>query len=188
MSANVRTSASTPRSLHEPGPVDARALRDVCGHFVTGVTVVTSGPTGRAAGTTVNSFTSVSLEPPLVLFCLHNESRLKPVVENCGVYVVNFLAGRQKRLAWAFADRDTADVRDVAHHHASTGVPVLSEALAFLSCRLVNTFQGGDHTIFLGEVIELGVPRRHAEPLIFFRGSLSALEDEQDCCSPIFDG
>lgn len=175
------------RPLHEAVPVDAKALRSVCGQFVTGVTVVTSGASGKVAGTTVNSFTSVSLEPPLVLFCLHNESRLKPVVENCGVYVVNFLAGRQKRLAWAFADGTTAGLRDVAHHHTSTGVPVLSEALAFVSCRLVNTFEGGDHSIFLGEVVELGLPRRYQEPLIFFRGSLSALED-QECCSPIFDG
>jgi 3-hydroxy-9,10-secoandrosta-1,3,5(10)-triene-9,17-dione monooxygenase reductase component len=184
----MRIPAGIPLPLHEAVPVDAKALRGVCGHFVTGVTVVTSGLAGTAAGATVNSFTSVSLEPPLVLFCLHNQSRLRPVVENCGVYVVNFLAGRQKRLAWAFAERDTADLRDVAHHHASTGVPVLSEALAFLSCRLVDRFEGGDHAIFLGEVVELGLPSRHAEPLIFFRGSLSALEDEQDRCSPIFDG
>lgn len=168
--------------------MDSRTLRHVCGYFVTGVTVVTSGSAGGSAGTTVNSFTSVSLKPPLVLFCLHNESRLKAVVEDCGLYVVNFLAGRQKRLARTFADRRLASLRDVAHHHTSTGVPVLSEALAFLSCRLVNTFGGGDHTIFLGEVTELGVPRRHQEPLIFFRGFLSSLEDEHECCSPIFDG
>jgi 3-hydroxy-9,10-secoandrosta-1,3,5(10)-triene-9,17-dione monooxygenase reductase component len=176
------------RPLHEAVPVEAKALRNVCGHFVTGVTVITSGTAGRASGTTVNSFTSVSLDPPLVLFCLHNDSRLRPVVENSGVYAVNFLAGRQKRLAWAFADRARVGLRSVAHHHVSTGVPVLSEALAFLSCRVVNTFEGGDHTIFLGEVTELGVPRRHQDPLIFFRGSLSALEEEQECCSPIFDG
>ncbi len=168
--------------------MDAKALRNVCGHFVTGVTVITSGSAARAAGTTVNSFTSVSLDPPLVLFCLHNDSRLRQIVETSGVYVVNFLSGRQKRLAWAFANQERAGLRDVAHRHVSTGVPVLSEALAFLSCRLVNTFEGGDHTIFLGEVVELGVPRRHQEPLIFFRGSLSALEEEQECCSPIFDG
>lgn len=176
------------RPQHETVPVEAAALRHVCGHFVTGVTVITSGSGGRAAGTTVNSFTSVSLDPPLVLFCLHNKSRLRPVLEECGAYAVNFLAGRQKRLAWTFADRATAGLRDVAHHHLSTGVPVLSEALAFLSCRLVNTFEGGDHAIFLGEVVELGAPRRPAEPLIFFRGSLTALQDEHECCSPIFDG
>lgn len=168
--------------------MDAKALRNVCGHFVTGVTVITTGSAAGATGTTVNSFTSVSLDPPLVLFCLHNHSRLRSVVETSGVFAVNFLSGRQKRLAWAFANREKAGLRDVAHHHVSTGVPVLSEALAYLSCRLVNTFEGGDHTILLGEVTELGVPRRHQEPLIFFRGSLSALEDEQECCSPIFDG
>lgn len=184
----MRNPASTARPLHEAAPVDAKALRDVCGHFVTGVTVITSGSAAGAAGTTVNSFTSVSLDPPLVLFCLNSNSRLRPVVETSGVYAVNFLSGRQKRVAWAFANREKASLRDVAHHHVSTGVPVLSEALAYLSCRLVDTLEGGDHAIFLGEVTELGMPRRHQEPLIFFRGSLSVLEDEQDCCFPIFDG
>lgn len=184
----MKISASAARPLHEAAPVDAKALRNVCGHFVTGVTVITSGSAGRAAGTTVNSFTSVSLDPPLVLFCLHNESRMRPMVEISRVYVVNFLSGRQKRLAWEFANRKRGGLRDVAHRHVSTGVPVLSEALAYLSCRLVSTFEGGDHTIFLGEVVELGVPRRHQDPLIFFRGALSALEEEQECCSPIFDG
>lgn len=184
----LKTLTSTTRPLHQTVPVDAKALRTVCGHFVTGVTVITTGPAGQGAGTTVNSFTSVSLDPPLVLFCLHNDSRLGRVVEESGVYAVNFLAGRQKKLAWAFADREREGMGNVAHHHAQSGVAVLTEALAFLSCRLVRTFEAGDHTIYLGEVTELGVPRRHQEPLIFFRGSLSSLEEEHECCSPIFDG
>ncbi|WP_079032068.1 flavin reductase family protein [Streptomyces specialis] len=181
----------TPTDTQAPAqvnPVAGRTLRDVCGLFVTGVTVITSGTEEAAAGTTVNSFTSVSLDPPLVLFCLHNDSRLRAVVESTGAYAVNFLSGRQEKLARAFAGKSTAAITDVAHHASVTGVPVLSEALAFLSCRLVNAFDGGDHTIFVGEVVELGVPRQSQEPLIFFRGFLGSLEEEPHGVDPVFDG
>ncbi|WP_308190714.1 flavin reductase family protein [Streptomyces sp. HPF1205] len=175
-------------SLHQAHPVDGRSLRTVCGMFVTGVTVITSGDADHAEGTTVNSFTSVSLDPPLVLFCLHNESRLRAVVEGSRKFVVNFLQGQQEGLARAFAGKGTAEIRDVAHHPSVTGVPVLSDALAFLSCRLVDAFDGGDHTIFVGQVVELGVPRQHQEPLVFFRGWLGALEEELRGVHPIIDG
>ena len=174
--------------LHQAGPVDGKLLRNVCGHFVTGVTVITSGVGEQAAGTTVNSFTSVSIDPPLVLFCLHKESRLHAVVQESGKYVVNFLAGRQERVARNFAARDRAAMTEVNHHASVTGAPVLSDALAFLSCELVDEFRGGDHGIFIGQVVELGVLRTAQEPLIFFRGSLGALEEEPQGVHPIFDG
>jgi flavin reductase (DIM6/NTAB) family NADH-FMN oxidoreductase RutF len=177
---------SQPRDSTQP--IEAKLLRSVCGLFVTGVTVITSGAGGRSAGATVNSFTSVSLAPPLVLFCLHKESRLRLVVEESGMFVVNFLAGQQVRLAWTFSKRDSAAIQDVAHHRSEAGMPILTEALAFLACRLVNEFEGGDHTIFVGEVVELGAPRENHEPLIFFRGSMSALEDEPVAVHPIWDG
>jgi 3-hydroxy-9,10-secoandrosta-1,3,5(10)-triene-9,17-dione monooxygenase reductase component len=184
----VSTSSETDQILHQPEPVEGRLLRNVCGLFVTGVTVITSGEEGHSEGTTVNSFTSVSLDPPLVLFCLHKESRLRAVIDEAGSFVVNFLSGPQEPLARAFAGKDTSAVKDVPHHHSTDGMPVLSEALAFLACRLENEFDGGDHTIFVGRVVELGVPREHQEPLIFFRGSLGALEEEPRGAHPIFDG
>jgi flavin reductase (DIM6/NTAB) family NADH-FMN oxidoreductase RutF len=180
----------TPSSeaLHQAKPIESKALRNVCGLFVTGVTVVTTGEGASSAGTTVNSFTSVSLDPPLVLFCLHKESRLRTVLEESRTFVVNFLAGQQEPLAWTFATRQTAALDDVAHHRSVDGAPILSGALAFVACRLVNGFEGGDHTIFVGEVVELGVPRQNQEPLIFFRGSLSALEEELGGVHSIWDG
>jgi flavin reductase (DIM6/NTAB) family NADH-FMN oxidoreductase RutF len=158
--------------------VDAKMLRSVCGHFVTGVTVVTSGRGEQASGTTVNSFTSVSLDPPLVVVCLHNDARLCSVVRESDAYVVNFLAAQQEPLAWAFAAKAKAraSLQDVAHRPSATGVPVLDEALAFLSCRLVQTSEVGDHTIFVGEVVELGLPERRRQPLVFFRGEMSSLD------------
>jgi flavin reductase (DIM6/NTAB) family NADH-FMN oxidoreductase RutF len=169
---------------HEAPRIDGRILRDVCGLFVTGVTVITTGLDGESDGTTVNSFTSVSLDPPLVLFCLHKQSRLAPVIEKSGLFVVNFLAGGHEGLARAFAAKQTATFREVVHRPSADGVPVLSDALGFLACELVNEFDGGDHTIFLGQVLEAGIPRDHARPLIFFRGSLSALQHEPAAAPP----
>jgi 3-hydroxy-9,10-secoandrosta-1,3,5(10)-triene-9,17-dione monooxygenase reductase component len=175
-------------SVHEAQQIDSRTLRQVCGLFVTGVTVITTGVDGRADGTTVNSFTSVSLAPPLVLFCLHRQSRLQEALRESGSFTVNFLSGQQEHLAWAFAGRNSTGFPQVTHHRGAEGVPIISEALAFLACRIVDQFPGGDHTIILGEVMELGVPRRRQEPLIFFKGSLGALEEEQLGTHPILDG
>lgn len=179
---------TAPQPSREAQQIDGRMLRNVCGLFVTGVTVITTGVDGRLDGTTVNSFTSVSLDPPLVLFCLHKQSRLSPMLQESGLFVVNFLAGRQERLARAFAGKQTAGFGEVAYHHSADGMPVLSDALAFLACAVVNEIEGGDHTIFVGEVREVGVPRHNAEPLIFFRGSLGALEHEPEAIPPIWDG
>lgn len=168
-------------------PVDPGMLRRVCGMFVTGVTVITTGPPGQSAGTTVNSFTSVSLDPPLVLFCLHRRSRLREVLLLERTFAVNFLAGRQQRLAWDFAGRDTAVVESVAHHRSDGGVPILSKALAYLVCELADEFDGGDHSIFLGRVVELDVPHQHHEPLIFFRGAMGSLADGSGEPHPMWD-
>jgi 3-hydroxy-9,10-secoandrosta-1,3,5(10)-triene-9,17-dione monooxygenase reductase component len=174
--------------VHQISPVESRNLRRVCGLFVTGVTVITTGADDRAMGTTVNSFTSVSLDPPLVLFCIHRESRLHEELRESGRFGVNFLARRQERVARAFAGRQTASFEHVAHHHSALGVPILSEALAYLACDIVDEFPGGDHTIVLGEVVELGVPQRRQEPLIFFEGSFGALEEELRAVYSIWEG
>ncbi len=176
-------------SMHEIWPVEPASLRRVCGLFVTGVTVITTGAAGRLEGTTVNSFTSVSLEPPLVLFCLHKESRLLPRLRESRCFVVNFLASWQEPVARAFARRDTASFDDVGYTPSVVGAPVLSDALAFLACRTTEEFEGGDHIIVLGEVVELGVPRGPREPLVFFAGSFGSLQDERRTAfHPISDG
>lgn len=179
---------SPTQPVQELPPIEASMLRKVCGHFVTGVTVITSGAGPSAAGITVNSFTSVSLSPPLVLFCVHKESRLRPVIEECSAFAVNFLASPQERIAWAFAGRQSAILQDVPHHLSAGGLPILSGALAFLACRLVNEMDGGDHSIFLGEVEELGILQQAREPLIFFRGLMGALEDDPRAAYPTWDG
>ncbi|MFE9762917.1 flavin reductase family protein [Streptomyces sp. NPDC005808] len=171
----IPVSSATTENL---APVDGRALRDVCGKFATGVTVITSGTGANTAGTTVNSFSSVSLEPPLVLICLHRDSRLLPVIQESGGFVVNVLTQQQRGVAHAFARRDSARVEDLPHHRSEAGLPVLSEALAFLDCRLMAGYDGGDHTILLGEVVELGSSAEGQDPLVFYRGSMRELDRE----------
>ncbi len=160
-------------------PIEPGQLRRVCGLFVTGVTVITTGVEGREVGTTVNSFTSVSLDPPLVLFCLHKQSRLHESLRETGGFAVNFLAAHQESLARSFAGKRAAAFDEVAHHRSAEGVPVLSEALAHLMCRTVDEYPGGDHTIILGEVVEIGIPEPRKDPLIFFEGTLGTLPGGQ---------
>ncbi|RPE43814.1 flavin reductase (DIM6/NTAB) family NADH-FMN oxidoreductase RutF [Streptomyces sp. Ag109_O5-1] len=171
----VQPPTQYPDNRHLPPPVDGRALRTVCGNFATGVTVITTGDERSGSATTVNSFTSVSLEPPLVLFCLHRQSRLRPVLQESGGFVVNFLTHTQERLAWKFAGRESARLTEVPHHRSPGGLPVLSDALAYLECRLADEYDGGDHAILLGEVTGLGTHAEETDPLVFYRGSMRAL-------------
>ncbi|NUR04731.1 MAG: flavin reductase family protein [Streptomyces sp.] len=161
----------------DAAPVEARALREVCGRYPTGVAVVTCQGTGREepVGVTVNSFTSVSLDPALVLFCVHKDSRALLAVKESGAFAVNILAADQEGLCRAFARRNTADFGDLPHGPGVTGSPVLGDALAFLDCRLHTVFPGGDHVIIVGEVVDLGLLRED-QPLTFFRSTHPRLE------------
>lgn len=158
-------------------PVDGATLRAACGAFATGVTVVTTGSPGEPAGMTVNSFTSVSLDPPLVLICLHRDVRLAPLLRRSGGFVINILTHRQQHVARAFARRTTARLADLPHEYTVEGLPVLGEALGHLVCRLVDEHQGGDHTIVVGEVVEVNAHRRAEEPLVFYHGAMHALRE-----------
>lgn len=160
-----------------PSGVDSLVLRRTCGNFATGVTVITTGTAATgSAGVTVNSFTSVSLDPPLVLFCVHRASRLLPALREAGGFAVNFLSHSQEPVAWTFAGRESARFDEVPHHWSRSGPPVLSEALAHLVCRTHAEYDGGDHAIVLGEVVEIGEEREDGHPLVFYRGSMGLLD------------
>ncbi|MFG2652120.1 flavin reductase family protein [Streptomyces sp. NPDC048436] len=156
--------------------VDGGTFREVCGRFVTGVTVITcQGMDKDPVGLTVNSFTSVSMDPPLVLFCVHKESRALAAVRACGSFAVNILASDQAGVCRDFAARDSARFGELPHRPGSTGSPVIDGALAFLDCRLHAMFSGGDHEVVLGEVVDLGLLREEP-PLAFFRSAHPRLE------------
>jgi flavin reductase (DIM6/NTAB) family NADH-FMN oxidoreductase RutF len=150
------------------------------GEFPTGVTVVTvASGDGAMHGMTVNSFSSVSLDPMLVLVCLNAKSSGLGLIERAGAFVVNVLCAGQQDLSRWFANPDrpagSAMFDGVPYELGVTGCPVLAGATASFDCRLWQSHRAGDHLIVLGEVVAL-VHRPQLEPLIFHGGTYKALE------------
>ncbi|MGZ3611627.1 MAG: flavin reductase family protein, partial [Ktedonobacteraceae bacterium] len=134
-------------------------FRQVMGQFTTGVTVVTARSKDGLAGLTVNSFTSVSLEPPLVLICVDVNSTALPFIRASGNFAVNILTSEQEYISQCFATTSTERYEHFCYassHIASTGSPILDEALAFIDSRIVAEYPGGDHVIFVGLVQAMG--------------------------------
>ena len=151
-------------------PVDPRLFRDTVGAFPTGVTVVTVAGEAGPAGLTTNAFTSLSLDPPLVLVCLDDASRTLPVLRATRRFAVNVLRAGQEDVAAVFASKRVAADKFAEVTHADAhGLPVLDGALAWLACDLVDLLPGGDHTIAIGSVTALEAGE--GEPLVFLRGA-----------------
>ncbi len=149
--------------------VDAATFRNVLGQWPSGVTVVTTLVDGRWHGMTASSFSSVSLDPPLVSVCLAKALWTHGLIEGSGVFAVNILAKDQAPLGMLFAGQRpevTDRFEGLAARSATTGAPVLADALGWLDCRVRHAYDGGDHTIFVGEVVEAATPRVTA-PLLF---------------------
>ena len=149
---------------------DPRRLRDAFGCFATGVTIVTAmDREGRPAGLTANSFTSVSLEPPLLLFCLDRRSQSLPAFEGCETFAVNVLHAGQEALSARFGRRDPARFEGVDWAPGATGAPVLNDAMAVFEARRRDVHDGGDHLILVGEVLAFRADDAF-DPLVFFQG------------------
>lgn len=161
--------------------LDALEYRRVVGRFATGVTVVTATLDGEHHAMTCNSFTSVSLDPVLVLFCPEKIARFHDVVLSAGQWAVSVLGEGQTAASSHFARRGRAVENQFAGFGHSfgpvTGAVVLDGALASLECRTVSTADAGDHTVVIGEVLGLGVPDPQAAPLLYFEGRYRAFRD-----------
>jgi flavin reductase len=164
-----------------PGPDGGLSgFRKAMGSFATGVTVVTAASgDGNMHGVTVNSFSSVSLDPALVLVCLNETSRGLGLIEQAGGFVVNVLSAGQHHVSRWFANRhrpaDPTMFDGVPFEPGVTGSPILLEAAAWFECRLAQLHRAGDHVIVLGEVVALA-HRPQAEPLVFHGGTYKSLE------------
>jgi flavin reductase len=161
-------------------PVDADAFRRAVGRFATGVTVITTVHDGRRLGVTANSFTSVSLDPILVLVSVQKNSRFHVPVLAAGIWGVSVLTADMEDAARFFASdgRHLADEPFAGWKHSvgrRTGVTLLDDALATFECRTVLAYEGGDHTLLLGEVVALDSSRSDAQPLLFYDGAYRAL-------------
>lgn len=155
----------------ETGEISPRQFRDVLGHFPTGVTVITSpGENGEPIGMAVGSFTSVSLDPPMVAFLPDRGSSTFPLIRNAGRFCVNVLAGGQEDLCRSFATRGADRFGAVDWRPAPrTGSPVLDGVVAWIDCELGEVHETGDHYIVIGKVLALEV-QTPTLPLLFFQG------------------
>jgi flavin reductase (DIM6/NTAB) family NADH-FMN oxidoreductase RutF len=157
--------------------VDPLEFRSVMGHFATGVTVITTAAGEEMQGMTANAVASLSLDPTMILICVEKVTHTHGVLERSGVFAVNILAEDQEDVSRIFAKRAEPEINSLRGQRfiiGETGVPVLEDCLAYLECKVVDKCEGGDHSIFLGEVVAARVVRE-AAPLLFYRGGYRTL-------------
>jgi len=155
--------------------IDRLAFRDSLGCFVTGVTIITSvDAEGEHVGLTANSFNSVSLDPPMVLFSLDRGAQSLPVFETSGRFAVSILSDAHEALSNRFAQRNADKWEGVAHHAGTNGCRLFDGATASFECTTYAQYDGGDHVIFVGTVVAMNVDP-DAKPLVFFRGAYNSL-------------
>jgi len=148
-------------------------FRRTMGRFATGVTVITTRYGDHLHGMTANAVTSLSLDPMLVLVCVEKNADTHDILLKAGFFAVNILARDQEELATSLAtkkgDAWTHGLDHVEHRVAQTGAPIIDGSLAYLDCKTLTEHHGGDHTIFIGEVVE-AKELSEAEPLLFYTG------------------
>jgi len=148
---------------------DAAKFRQVLGHFPTGVTVVTARTPDGPVGMAIGSFTSLSLEPPQVLFCAGKQSSSWPRIRATGTFCVNILAEDQEDVCRVFASRAADKFAEVGWRRSGNGSPIIDGSLAYIDCRIDGVIESGDHFIVIGGVQDLEV-LHEGGPLVFFRG------------------
>lgn len=171
--------------LREPAPLvpgddpeaeeSSRKFRDVLGRFCTGVTVVTSVSNGHPVGMTCQSFSSVSLDPPLVLFCPSKSSHAWPQMQRAGFFCVNLLSHDQLYLSNTFAKKGVDKFAGVSWRSSATGAPLLDGVLGWVDCTIYAVHEAGDHYVVIGRVMDLGVEEA-PHPLLFYRGRYARTE------------
>jgi len=148
---------------------DEASFRTVLGHFATGVTIITAMDGDEPIGVSANSFTSVSLDPPLVLFCAAKASTTWPRIEAAGKFTVNILNEHQEDVCRVFATKGADRFSRIGWRTSGNGQPILHDSLAYIDCEMQEQHDAGDHIIVVGRVQELGVLSEEG-PLLFYRG------------------
>jgi 3-hydroxy-9,10-secoandrosta-1,3,5(10)-triene-9,17-dione monooxygenase reductase component len=173
----MRLGEHTPIPDDPEAAANARRFRDVLGLFCSGVTVVTSVSDGEPVGMTCQSFSSVSLEPPLVMFSPAKTSRAWPLMQRAGFFCVNILSSDQADLSNGMATKGDEKFKGIGWAAASTGAPVLDGVLGHIDCTVHQVIEAGDHYVVIGRVQELSFGDRRsdadqaeADPLLFFGG------------------
>ena len=168
--ADETTTRQEYRSGHDP-----RTLRDALGCFATGVTVVTClDHEEQPAGLTVNSFTSVSLDPPLLLVCVHKEAACTPALISAATFAINVLQTGQQPASITFSTRVEDRFGTMAWSRGEAGAPILKDSLSVFECERFAVYDGGDHHILVGQVVKASFDCG-LDPLLYFRGSYRRL-------------
>jgi 3-hydroxy-9,10-secoandrosta-1,3,5(10)-triene-9,17-dione monooxygenase reductase component len=156
----------------------ARRFRDVLGRFASGVTVVTAVSSGAPVGMTCQSFSSVSLDPPLVLFIPAKTSRAWPLIQRAGRFCVNLLSHAQADLSNIMASRGVDKFHEVSWQKSeATGSPVFEDTLGYVDCTIHAVHEAGDHYVVIGRVLDLGIPESEQDkPLLFFQGKYASTD------------
>mgnify|MGYP001579185100 CR=1 FL=1 len=159
--------------------MDSQELRRVMGHFATGVTVVTTrDKDGNPSGLTVNAFNSLSINPPLVLICIEKAAECYSLFEESGVFAVNLLSEEQEELSRRFATKGIEKFAGVKWRKCQNDVPLLDGAIGYIECKIINQYDGGDHTIYIGEIVN--ATAADDRPLLFFNGRYRRLNRQEE--------
>jgi flavin reductase (DIM6/NTAB) family NADH-FMN oxidoreductase RutF len=152
----------------------AHDFRRACAHFATGVSVLTArNREGVPHGLTVNSFSSVSLDPPLVMAAIAHSSTQLAGFDDAAFFAVNILTEKQQSLSVYFATREPGRFEDIPWAPGTTGAPVLEETLGVIECRTVQRFDAGDHRILVGEAVAASV--HQGRPLLYYKSGYAGL-------------
>lgn len=156
--------------------MDREAFREACARYATGVTVATViGTDGRPQGLTANSFSSVSWNPPLVLICVDHRATVHEHFYASDSFAINVLGESQRELSVRFASPGAERFRDLPWTKGITGAPLIEGALAHLDCRTTHRHVAGDHTIFVGEVVQ--AVARDDRPLVYYYRNYRSIKD-----------
>ncbi|MCS7087917.1 MAG: flavin reductase family protein, partial [Thermoflexales bacterium] len=165
------------RSIIHSRMVSSDVFKQVMRRWASTVTIVTARADETIYGLTATAFTPLNAEPPEVLVCIGKRTRTHPLIEQGGVFCVNFLVPEMRSLSERFAGRRPHEARfeGVRFRSEATGAPVLSDALAYLDCRVVRALDAGEHTIFIGRVEAAEVQRPEDMPLLYFNSHYHTL-------------
>ena len=156
--------------------IDQREFRNAVGCFATGVTVITTlDSNGEKVGITANSFSSLSLDPPLILFCVDSKINSFDAFENCANFIVNVLHEEQQDISNNFARSSDEKWDGVLHEFGKNGCPSFGNSIAVLECKKDAIHEGGDHLIIVGEVTNIKYDVENNRPLLYYNGSYSSI-------------
>ena len=155
--------------------VDQSSFRAVLGRFATGVTIVTAlDKRGRDIGMTVSAFSSVSLDPPLVLICIDHEASVYTPLSRASHFIANILSEGQEAIARRFAEREPDRFDGIGYQRGQTGAAILDEILGYVECKVIHRYEAGDHDVLIAAV-EVAV-YSEGKPLLYYRGGYAQLE------------